>query len=646
MKLQLASESNVSTAALQLEFRDLHTPSCAEQEPVAIHTLTDELFRKGTNVTVIVGPSCTDSAYAISRLTSRREVPILHLHTSPMPARLASSLDSSFAVLGPVELLADASIALLQHSNWSRVMAFYQDTDTNMNCIFEQFQEKLAETNSTDRLGHFSIVHSRNVHNPLRYALSNHAIRVLYLMLDRERAREILCQGYHLRAVYPAYQWVLLHATPEDILSTTQDVYTDTGETCDRSDLLVVLDQALFLGYHVGGTGRGEGIGRDQSNVTAHHSNTTAYHDALKLLLGGLRRLESEGLSLRESLRQEEIAVDRQIVLRQLRDNTSTIVARYDTADQNLTLSQENEPNLIPSNFTRISNAVSQEFFYVTLALLATQVLITVVLQTLTIYYRRRKCIRATSPKIQQLAYVGTYLVISAILIYSLQKSQVIEDTVYARLCVVYHTVNFLGYTLLLSILCIKAWRLYRIFNHFQDPGHLLSDGKLVVVTLSMLLVTVIICTLWGAVGRPVRTEVPLRVDFERRVEIVRDNCRTRYLLLWFVLVYAYLGILLLTATGLSITVNASAPKYQKQFRRNEVTLLAYLIVVTLIVGLPTYYLARFITGNLVFEYIVTVAISVSTIVSYQVLFFASPLLHALKEKKSHSVTSTNCTSS
>ena len=51
IKLQLASESNASTGALRLVFRELHTSSCAEQEPVAVHTLTDEVFVKKTNVT-------------------------------------------------------------------------------------------------------------------------------------------------------------------------------------------------------------------------------------------------------------------------------------------------------------------------------------------------------------------------------------------------------------------------------------------------------------------------------------------------------------------------------------------------------------------------------------------------------------------
>lgn len=100
-------------------------------------------------------------------------------------------------------------------------------------------------------------------------------------------------------------------------------------------------------------------------------------------------------------------------------------------------------------------------------------------------------------------------------------------------------------------------------------------------------------------------------------------------------MVHEHLGILILAATCLSITVNKAAPRYQRQFRRNDIMLLTYMIVINVIVSDPLYYLARLVTGNLVFEYVVTVASSVIWIAPYQVLFFASPLLHALKEKKS-----------
>ena len=288
----------------------------------------------------------------------------------------------------------------------------------------------------------------------------------------------------------------------------------------------------------------------------------------------------------------------------------------------------------ISSNFPKISDTVSQEVFHVTLVLLLILLLITATLQVLTIFYRKTSSIKATSPKVQQLAFLGIYLIISTMLIYSIQKSQVIDDTIYARLCNTFNFVYNVGFTLLFGTLCVKAWRLYRIFNHYMEPGNLLSHKKLVLIILCLTVVTIVLCTLWIAVGNPIRTEIPLRVDFERRVEIVRDNCRTRYFFVWFVSVTFYHSLLLLVATALSILVKTSVPKHHKQFRRNEVTVLTYTIVIIVVIGYPVYFLAQYITGNLVLEYVVTLINHTCLIAAYQVLFFASPLLHAIREKR------------
>ena len=163
-----------------------------------------------------------------------------------------------------------------------------------------------------------------------------------------------------------------------------------------------------------------------------------------------------------------------------------------------------------------------------------------------------------------------------------------------------------------------------------MNPGDLLSDKMLTVILLSLTLVNVVVCTLWVTVGKPVRTEISRKVDFERRVEIVQDVCRTRYFFVWFSSTTAYHFLLLLTATFLSMR---AAPKYQKQFRRNEVILLTYIVIVTFAIGYPVYYLAQYITKNLELEYVVANAVWFCIVISYLVLFFASPLIQAIREK-------------
>ncbi len=266
---------------LELLYCDLNTSNCQEQETKAVASFIQEVFMNGTNgdsVVATIGPSCTDSAYAISRLASRREVSIVHLHTSPLPAPLALSLNSSFGLLAPVELLADASIALIQHTGWSQVIALYQDTDTEMNFMFNHLRRQLV---LNETLAYTSILYGGHI--PLKFALSHFAIRVIFLMLGRDLARKAMCEAYHLGAVYPEYQWVILRTTLEDLTSEEELIYTDNGGMCKREELLVVLDQAILLGYE-----SSKNTSQNESENESASAGDVYYH-AISVFIQGFR---------------------------------------------------------------------------------------------------------------------------------------------------------------------------------------------------------------------------------------------------------------------------------------------------------------------------------------------------------------------
>ena len=294
-------ESSNETA--ELLFHDLNsltTPvmnnSCDEQEALSIQAIVEELFIRRTNVTAVVGPSCTDSAFAITKLINRGELSIPHLYTSPLSATLSSQLSNTFGVLGPIELLAEAGVALIQHAGWSQVISFHQDTNTDMKFIFNHFRKSIADSQSTT-VEYISSVNGGDNH--LADALSRHAIRVIYLMLDATLTREVLCQGYHYRAFYPDYQWVVLHTTLHDILHSAESVQTSTGEVCDRMALQAVLEHSILIGHYISGTDIQHGVASE------------AYNNALKMLYKGLSLSTNAELTISESLNQLEATIDR-----------------------------------------------------------------------------------------------------------------------------------------------------------------------------------------------------------------------------------------------------------------------------------------------------------------------------------------------
>ena len=615
---------------LQLVVHDLNSSSCDEEEATAVGTFICEIFEKEIGAVAVIGPSCTDSAYAISRLISRGALPMIHLHTSPMPEQLAAQVEEkSFGLLGPVDLLADASIALMQHANWSRIIALYQDTNTDMNFIFLRMQKLLSSPDSNTILGYSSLVHEGNTR--LKFVLSRYAIRIIFLMTDKELARSILCVGYHLEVVYPAYQWVIIRTMPHDLI-TDEPVCTESYE-CNKENMLTVLKKAIFIGF--------EDFSSPMGSSDESLFKNSIYHMTIKFLSQAFHYYENvtssslvQGYALSQV--QQDLA-KQQVFFIQIRDNSKLFpVALYDETD-GIHIKRNSTLYLTPSNFTKIINVVELHIFTISTVILVILSAIIATLQFLTILYRKRKHVRAISPNLQHLAYLGVYLVTLATFVYIIQKSLHLRDETYTHFCSMYQFCLSFGFTLSFGTLCVKAWRLYRIINHYMDPGKFLSDKILVLVVLSFITVDFVLCILLIVVGKPVRAEMSIKTDFKNKVETVNKVCRTNYIALWYALIVSYQFIILLfSMIFAALTKNKKSSLHH--LRRDEVALLAYILTAIFLVGSPTYLIIHFITGDLLYEFIVTMAIHFSIIVAYIVLLFASPLIHTMRYDKDKKV--------
>ena len=87
----------------------------------------------------------------------------------------------------------------------------------------------------------------QNVPIDLRRILSDHSVRILFLILDAELARNILWQAFMLKAYYPFYQWVIVKISQNDLISV-EKVYME-AYVCDKLDILRVLKNALFVNF-------------------------------------------------------------------------------------------------------------------------------------------------------------------------------------------------------------------------------------------------------------------------------------------------------------------------------------------------------------------------------------------------------------
>ncbi len=123
----------------------------------------------------------------------------------------------------------------------------------------------------------------------------------------------------------------------------------------------------------------------------------------------------------------------------------------------------------------------------------------------------KSKEVKASSPRLNHFAFCGCYLlVISEVADVTIETFPNSYD-VFIR-CYLSHLRNsflFVGLTLIESIICVRTWRLYRIFIFYKNPGNFLSDYALLVFVSLCVAGNVIVSVAWVS-GDPL---VPVLVN-------------------------------------------------------------------------------------------------------------------------------------
>ena len=119
----------------------------------------------------------------------------------------------------------------------------------------------------------------------------------------------------------------------------------------------------------------------------------------------------------------------------------------------------------------------------------------------MTIVYRKTQSVKATSPKLIHLAFVGSYVFIATHMFWSMSRATDFGPKIDAPICQIIWAWGLpLSFTLTMGIVTVRTWRLYRIFVHYLDPGNFLSNPALTLAVLLLASVDIAIAIIWTAV--------------------------------------------------------------------------------------------------------------------------------------------------
>ena len=631
----------------------------------------------------IIGPECSPSTALLSPITNRPDVALISIHLAHT-LRLDGNRRQpySFGIAGSYDVFVDFALALMMYNNWTQVAVLYEQTPLRMfNRDYENFKQRLSTTVEGGKVLFSSAVDDTFI--PLDSIKDSQArARVIFMFTTPDLAYKTLCLAYHKNLTWPIYQWIMGTAV---ILQPINVTYEGKTYSCSEEEMLnVSLNGVIYLHstlvpldvnsltdsgisytqYLQEYSKRVDEYNSNEANpyrnnisvspwatvaydavwtmafamdkaVKYNNLNLTTYQfgqsNATDAIRDQIYQLEFDGMSGHISFNPETGSVVRQSNVSLVFNGVETHIGYFaNNTFLNTTSTQE---YFIEDHFETKSRTVSFGLAMLFLTLVVVQFLIIVTVHVVSTIYRHYASIKASSLKLKHLLFIGCYLLIASTLLFIVLKAFHFEDRTQGIIChVVWGWMFWIGSVLSLGALSVCSWRLYRIFVYSWRPGPGLSNIKLSLLVLFLVLVCVIISTVWTALD-------PLHVFIIKMEAFTPDGVRMvtlepicqcrRFCVVWYSMYLGYIAFLILAAVTLTfLTGNIRF----KNFNTTGLQLHVYLLALTAYVGIPGY-AVLLINGLQDWSFAVLCLLLNTVIFLFLILVFLPPLVPLLRAK-------------
>ena len=632
-----------------------------------------------TTIVGAIGPVCSESAIRVSALTNRPDLRLVVLHTSDT-SELADrqKYPYSLGVLGSTQPLVRLSLALVNENAWHNVTILYDGSHSYYSSIVKDLVTSLETSNVT--LNYLPLIAaSSRQHYPLDKVISS-KIRIVFVFTSTEHSTRIMCLAHHMNLLYPRYQWVFFNWQLDDFKHACRNFisFYQWGRhyNCSCQQLVVdSLEGAFMINHQMMSSSFSQGLSKSfphnlslrefidlynhKVNVFNAMSGFTIYptrwahimYDAVwawgvvlnrlttatgngdafgygdersaEALLDGFYSINYQGISGHIRLNPDNGYVDRFANLYQVRGGVEKHIAYSNKTTVVLSQTFEHIPDVV-----QVVNLPNIGFVSVLLTIHFLEIVAIIALQVLTFLYRNTKFVKASSPKLIQPAFAGAYISLLCFTLYQTFFTHKLSHATGTALCyIVWVWLLPISYTLMMGVITLRAWRLYRIFTHYLNPGKSISNIALLTILTVLVLIDVLISTIWTAAS-PVRLELTADIGKINDTVLIDQRCHTKPQ--FWILVYTYKFSLLFAMITLSILTHRIP---NQAFSTQLLRVYSYLFSLSFVLGLSLYYLYVFVDRISHADYFIFSALSNTLILLFITLVVLPPLLPVIQHK-------------
>lgn len=606
----------------------------------------------------MVGPGCSASAIALSKLISHSEVNLMQISIASTPdinAGSSSEFRNSFRTVGSSLVYVDAFSKLIKKAGWVKVGAVYDSLRPFHISTYNAFRKEIGDEVHLN----FTFALTGSKFKSLATDIAEKCIRVVFVFAGTDSARKVLCSAYKNKVTYPNVQFIFIERVREDFIAKKVHI-NSTNQTCStvemehalngmiltnnrlyRSDVNSTITEAGISYNQFNKTYQSyldsyleqRGINRSSIPKTAPHYSS-GYYDAVWALALALNRTANLshaprdlGNNVRENLKSLYFeGMSGAISFDDNRRDVPTIGAVLSQCSQNECVTAGTFTNgTLVFEGTMISDDVRIIMHEVPLPLGITVIVAAMVMAVLLVFLQMMFCrcshvkeVKATSPHLNHLIFSGCYLFITALLVFTVQETFTTllseQPVAYGVLCSTKYWVFSLGFTLIFSTVASKTWRIYRIFNHFkQGRVHFVSDEILVLFITFLVSIDVALLTAWNVID-PWRPSVRT-ISKQGSLRQEQMLCTCDHFVEWASALFLYKGFVVLLLVILSILVRQVKKKSFKSTKR--VIVLIYILVINFFIGFALYAVFLFLIPILSFLSLALCLIVAVVIISF-----------------------------
>ena len=648
---------------------------CQQIQKTIVSFVEEAYYHKSRRkIAGIIGPACSASSIGLAPLTNRSAISLVMMHGSGSPT-LADRKKYLYhlGTLGDTENFVIAIQYLLK--KWQRVAILYDDSRIFYTDTKNMLIEKVENMTILEYIAPVS-VHFLPLDDIIRQLL-----RVVVVMCNPQLSRYLICLSLRKNMTYDSYQWVYMAHTEDVLVNRVEFRYDNETITCTEEEMADALNNQILLLYSLETStsssryqdyltqykryreqynARGEVIGKNST-----YSEWAGYfYDSVwawALVLDNLTKMEPEmfginGSQLYGNLLHANLIMEqfyntrfegitgpisynrstgftpRTVKIIQISSegevkNRGKLVARIQSNDNREIIFQ---PIQIPDSFSKVYVRENKHIARLIIFVVIAQFLMTLCLHVVTSMNVKHPTIKATTPKLLYLSYIGVYIMLLGVFIHTIYPAVPLALELKGVFCQIFWSATFsIGFTLSLGPVAMRTWRLYRIFVHYRNPGPFITNPVLIGAVLVMVMVDILIAVIWATLDR-FQTKILEEYSYHQGFKIVRvwAICTSPLIELWIVLMVINKLFLLIFVTTLAfLTKNIR----NLSFTTNSLRVLVYMITIITVLGFSLSLSLSFDLVNPNYSFITLAITMISLITVFMLWVFLPPLLPTLK---------------